>query len=303
MQFRHYEALMPETGHSGCDLYTFDNASDTWLWIGSNLPAFFAAGSGSGSGSGAGAGGASSSSNDRGSGSGSISGGGGGGGGDDSTSLTLLGELFSDGQDLDGAFWRPNVVPESFFATPRHYMLYLPLCAIMCCRPICIVCLLFAVCCVLFAACCLSAACVCLSACLAVCCMLCAVCFLSESAAPSIELLLMNVCAGLRVKLIPLLSDNGPTELSVGVEKGAWAQSDAWSRGEFCQQRPIIWFGTSIAEGGAAQRPGAQYLNMLTRKLGRVVINAAFAGPVSHRARPLLARQCGGNAQPRGAEL
>ena len=78
--------------------------------------------------SGAGAGGASSSSNDRGSGSGSISGGGGGGGGGDSTSLTLLGELFSDGQDLDGAFWRPNVVPESFFATPRHYMLYLPLC-------------------------------------------------------------------------------------------------------------------------------------------------------------------------------
>ena len=133
--------------------------------------------------------------------------------------------------------------------------------------------------------------------------MLCAVCFLSESAAPSIELLLMNVCAGLRVKLIPLLSDNGPTELSVGVEKAAWARPDAWSRGEFCQQRPIVWFGTSIAEGGAAQRPGAQYLNMLTRKLGRVVINAAFAGPVSHRARPLLARQCGGDAQPRGAEL
>ena len=102
--------------------------------------------------------------------------------------------------------------------------------------------------------------------------------------------MLMNVCAGLRVKLNALLSDNGPTELSVGVEKGAWARPDAWSRGEFCQQRPIIWFGTSIAEGGAAQRPGAQYLNMLTRQLGRVVINAAFAGPVSQWARWLLAR-------------
>ena len=129
---------MPETGHSGCDLYTFDNTSKTWLWIGSNLPAFFAAGSGS------------SSSNDSGSSNSSSSVSGGGGGGD-STSLTLLGELFSDGQDLDGAFWRPNVIPESFFATPRHYMLYLPLCTITCCRPTC----LFAICCSLSAVCCL----------------------------------------------------------------------------------------------------------------------------------------------------
>ena len=83
--YRHYEALMPETGHSGCDIYTYDNATKTWLWIGSNFPAF-----GSGN-------------------------------------ATLVGEIFSDGADNEGAFWRPNVIPREFFASPRHYMVYLPL--------------------------------------------------------------------------------------------------------------------------------------------------------------------------------
>ncbi len=86
--YRHYESLMPETGHSGCDLYTWDNSSSTWLWIGSNFPAFLSSAG---------------------------------------TGLTLAGEIFSDGRDTNGAYWRPNLIPEAFFAAPRHYMLYLPL--------------------------------------------------------------------------------------------------------------------------------------------------------------------------------
>jgi len=160
-EYRHYESLMPETGHSGCDLYTWDNSSSTWLWIGSNFPAFLSSAG---------------------------------------TGLTLAGEIFSDGRDTNGAFWRPNLIPEEFFAAPRHYMLYLPL-------------------------------------------------------------------------------YNGAARMAVGVDEGSWVRPDAWSAATFCEKAPVIWFGTSIAQGGAAQRPGAQYLNMLTRRLRRVVINAAFAGP------------------------
>jgi hypothetical protein len=112
----------------------------------------------------------------------------------------LAGELFSDGRDQNGSFWRPNPIPAEFFGKPRHFLLYLPL-------------------------------------------------------------------------------YNGPTQLSVGVDEGSILRKDEWSIAQFCEAAPIVWFGTSIAEGGAAQRPGAQYLNMLTRSLKRVVINAAFAGP------------------------
>eukprot|EP01050_Picozoa_sp_SAG11_P006388 SAG11_NODE_493_length_8965_cov_4.112339_5_plen_660_part_00 len=41
----------------------------------------------------------------------------------------------------------------------------------------------------------------------------------------------------------------------------------------------ILWFGTSITQGGAASRPGAQFINGIARSLGRPVINWGFAGP------------------------
>jgi len=67
----------------------------------------------------------------------------------------------------------------------------------------------------------------------------------------------------------------------------------------------IIWFGTSIAQGGAAQRPGAQYLNMLTRALKRVVINAAFAGPAQEQLNitRMIAKISGRPCTPEAAPL
>ena len=43
-------------------------------------------------------------------------------------------------------------------------------------------------------------------------------------------------------------------------------------------RKPIIWYGTSIDQGGVASRPGATYTNILTRSLGRAVLNFGFAG-------------------------
>ena len=45
------------------------------------------------------------------------------------------------------------------------------------------------------------------------------------------------------------------------------------------EQPAIIWFGTSITQGGAASRPGAQFINGISRSLGRPIINWGFAGP------------------------
>jgi len=42
--------------------------------------------------------------------------------------------------------------------------------------------------------------------------------------------------------------------------------------------KPIVVYGTSIAQGGCASRPGLAWTNILGRKLSRPVINVAFSG-------------------------
>ena len=43
-------------------------------------------------------------------------------------------------------------------------------------------------------------------------------------------------------------------------------------------RKPIVWYGTSIDQGGVASRPGSTYTNILTRALRRNVLNLGFAG-------------------------
>ena len=78
-----------------------------------------------------------------------------------------------------------------------------------------------------------------------------------------------------------------PASVMIGVEPGAFCRKlddrdlrDLFNAGAGTGTKPpIAWFGTSIAEGGAAARPGAQYLNVLSRQLRRIVLNFGFAGP------------------------
>lgn len=42
--------------------------------------------------------------------------------------------------------------------------------------------------------------------------------------------------------------------------------------------RPIVMYGTSILQGGCANRPGMAHSNILTRRLNREVINLGFSG-------------------------
>ena len=160
LKYKNYESLMRETGHSGSDLYTLDEESGEWLWIGSNFAGFFGA----------------------------------------SSATTVNSEILGAGALPKMAFRRIDGLPDSFFSKPRSYMLYLPL-------------------------------------------------------------------------------YNGPVSATVGVDAGSAILPDVKHITSFTSQAPIVWVGTSIAQGGAAARPGSQYLNILSRQLQRGVLNAAFAGP------------------------
>jgi hypothetical protein len=69
---------------------------------------------------------------------------------------------------------------------------------------------------------------------------------------------------------------------SLGVEDGASlpTRDPAFSADGVTMNglKPIVWYGTSIDQGGAVSRPGSTYTNRLTRKLGRMVLNFGFAG-------------------------
>ena len=157
---RRYEALMPETGHSGSDLYTLDETTGQYLWIASNFAGFFGS----------------------------------------TSPVQVDAELLGPGAVPSMGFRRIDGLPDSFFVKPRHYMLYMPL-------------------------------------------------------------------------------YNGPITAAIGVDAGSTITPDSPMIAAFTAKSPVVWFGTSIAQGGAAARPGAQYLNILGRQLKRVVLNAAFAGP------------------------
>lgn len=66
---------------------------------------------------------------------------------------------------------------------------------------------------------------------------------------------------------------NEVTWMEIGVDEGAqFAFEPAPS------ERPIVAYGTSIAQGACASRPGMAWTNILQRMLGREVVNLGFSG-------------------------
>jgi len=76
---------------------------------------------------------------------------------------------------------------------------------------------------------------------------------------------------------------NGVEEFSLALEEDASIAAPT----PFVDDRSIIVYGTSIAHGGCASRPGMCYTNILSRKLNRPFINLAFSG--SGRGEPEVA--------------
>lgn len=69
---------------------------------------------------------------------------------------------------------------------------------------------------------------------------------------------------------------NGVSSVEIGIPDGSTLEKSA-PRPK-AQQKPLVFYGTSITQGGCASRPGMVHTAILGRKLNRPVINLGFSG-------------------------
>lgn len=69
---------------------------------------------------------------------------------------------------------------------------------------------------------------------------------------------------------------DGVTSLAIGVDEGASLEQPQVESPR--TSKPIVMYGTSILQGGCANRPGMAHTNILSRRLDREVINLGFSG-------------------------
>lgn len=69
---------------------------------------------------------------------------------------------------------------------------------------------------------------------------------------------------------------DGVVSLQIGVNEGA--EISAAKEKYLLAAKPVVYYGTSIAQGGCASRPGLAFTNILSRKLDRAIVNFGFSG-------------------------
>ena len=69
---------------------------------------------------------------------------------------------------------------------------------------------------------------------------------------------------------------DGVKSLEIGVEEGSMLDLPAVDRPS--REKPVVMYGTSILQGGCANRPGMAHTNIIGRRLDREVINLGFSG-------------------------
>ena len=69
---------------------------------------------------------------------------------------------------------------------------------------------------------------------------------------------------------------DGVSSLQIGVDEGAVLTQPAVDSPK--RTKPIVMYGTSILQGGCANRPGMAHTNIIGRRLDREVINLGFSG-------------------------
>lgn len=69
---------------------------------------------------------------------------------------------------------------------------------------------------------------------------------------------------------------DGVSSLSIGIDSLATISQPELKMP--VQERPLVFYGTSILQGGCANRPGMAHTNILSRWLGRECINLGFSG-------------------------
>jgi hypothetical protein len=95
-----------------------------------------------------------------------------------------------------------------------------------------------------------------------------------------------GLAAGPHELLLYLPLYNGVSSVEIGLPKGAklWRAEERPAP----RRKPILFYGTSITQGGCASRPGMVHNAILGRKLDRPVLNLGFSG--NGKMEPALAR-------------
>jgi lysophospholipase L1-like esterase len=82
-----------------------------------------------------------------------------------------------------------------------------------------------------------------------------------------------DLAPGRRAYQINLPLYNGVTSLEIGIPRGA-----AFAPIRPRTAKPIVFYGTSITQGGCASRPGMAFTHILGRRLDVPVLNFGFSG-------------------------
>lgn len=69
---------------------------------------------------------------------------------------------------------------------------------------------------------------------------------------------------------------DGVSSLEIGVDEGATLDLPVVDRPS--REKPVVMYGTSILQGGCANRPGMAHTNIIGRRLDREVFNLGFSG-------------------------
>jgi len=77
---------------------------------------------------------------------------------------------------------------------------------------------------------------------------------------------------------------NGVQRLAIGLDPDSQVEASS----PFKQEKPILFYGSSITQGGCASRPGNAYTAIVARRLDAHLINWGFSG--SGRGEPVMAR-------------
>jgi len=86
-------------------------------------------------------------------------------------------------------------------------------------------------------------------------------------------LLISNMSHEFRKYRLYLPLYDGVVDLQVGIDPDSEIRKP-----EPVKAKPIVFYGTSITQGGCASRPGMVHTNILSRKLSRYCINFGFSG-------------------------
>lgn len=85
-----------------------------------------------------------------------------------------------------------------------------------------------------------------------------------------------NMTPEYREYMLYLSLYDGVSSIEIGVDDGAVLEQPAVDRPS--REKPVVMYGTSILQGGCANRPGMAHTNIISRRLDREVMNLGFSG-------------------------